>query len=92
MSNLSDFIKTGNNGDNPVSPPHYVNELHIATEGQQVFNLMNAYVLGYGSLNVMINGIKQTPNTSTYEETNSKQVTLSAKVKAGDAVLFQILK
>lgn len=93
MSKLSDFIQTGSNGgDGPVIPPHYVQELHVATAGQQVFNLMNDYVLGYGSLDVMINGIKQTPNTSTYEETNSKQVTLSAGAEAGDAVLFQILE
>lgn len=93
MSKLSDFIQIGNSGgDGPVIPPHYVQELHVATAGQQVFNLLNAYVLGYGSLDVMINGIKQTPNTSTYEETNSKRVTLSAGAEAGDAVLFQILK
>lgn len=93
MSKLSDFIQTGSGGDGgDVIPPHYVSELHVATAGQQVFNLLNHYTVGYSSLDVIINGVKQNPDNNTYEETNSKTVTLAANAEAGDQVLFQILK
>ena len=93
MSKLSDFIQTGSGGDGgEIIPPHYVSELHIAKAGQQTFNLLNHYTPGYSNLNVLINGVKQTPNTATYEETNSKVVTFTEGTEANDAVLFQILK
>lgn len=93
MSKLSDFIQTGSGGDGgEIIPPHYVNELHIAKAGQKTFNLLNGYTLGYSNLNVTINGVKQTPNTGTYEETNTKTVNLTAGAEADDQVLFQILK
>lgn len=86
MSKLSDFIQTGGGGS------VYVQELHTATANQKVFNLKSSYVRGYSTLDVMINGVKQSPNTSTYTETGTKQVTLSAGAESGDEVLFQILK
>lgn len=93
MSKLSDFIQTGSGGGGgDIIPPKYVQELIVATAGQTVFNLMNHYDLGYSTLDVMINGIKQTPNSSTYEETGSDRITLSEAAESGDAVLFQTLK
>lgn len=93
MSKLSDFIQTNPSGDGgEIIPPHYVNELHIAKAGQQTFNLLNHYTPGYSNLSVSINGVKQNPDTGTYEETNSKTVTLTTGAEADDEVLFQSLK
>ena len=88
MSNLSDFVPTVGSGIGS----RYVSEIHTATQGQTVFNLTNSYKLGYSSLVVIINGTEQAPQSSTYTETNTKRVTLSAGAEAGDEVVFRILK
>ena len=88
MSNLSDFVPTGGGG----AGAEYVSEVHTATAGQTVFNLTNNYTLGYSSLVVMINGVDQAPQSSTYTENNTKRVTLSQGAEVGDEVVFRILQ
>lgn len=88
MSNLSDFVPTGGGG----TGSQYVPEVYTATAGQTVFDLTNSYTLGYSSLVVMINGVVQAPQSSTYTETNTKRVTLSQGAEAGDEVVFRILQ
>ncbi|WP_420588187.1 hypothetical protein [Bacterioplanoides sp.] len=89
MSNLSDFVPSGDGGG---VGSRYVSEVHNATSGQTVFDLSNSYTLGYSSLVVCINGAEQAPKSSAYAETNTKRVTLSEGVNAGDEVVFRILQ
>lgn len=89
MSNLSDFVPSGEGGG---TGSRYVSEIYTATSGQTVFDLDNNYQLGYSSLVVSINGAEQAPQDSTYTETNTKRVTLSEGAKAGDEVVFRILQ
>ena len=59
-------------------------ESFTATASQTVFNLANAYTLGNNTLNVYLNGVRQT----AYSETNTTRVTFTNPLAAGDEVVF----
>lgn len=69
--------------------PAYVQERQTALDGQTVFLLSNAYVLGASNLMVFTNGKKESI-TLDYVETDTTTVTFNAGKSAGDVVEFYI--
>lgn len=59
----------------------------VATAGQTVFNLANAYTPGANTLSVYLNGLRLTKNAD-YLETSTTSITLTAGAIAGDELLF----
>lgn len=61
----------------------------VATAGQTVFTVPFTYIVGSKTLNIYINGVHQTLNSS-YTETTSTTVTFSAAVPVTAVVEFVV--
>jgi len=68
-----------------LDTPMY-NEVIIATAGQTLFNLSNAYVTGINTIAIYQNGAKLCP--ADYTETSSTSITLTIGATAGDCLQF----
>lgn len=91
------FVKVNNTGDGfELSAPtaastnaSVIHETYIATAGQTVFTTITSFDRGINSLQVFINGVRQTYNIA-YVETNPNTVTFNEGLDAGDRVDFYI--
>jgi hypothetical protein len=64
-------------------------EVHVAQDGQRVFNLSHSYQAGSGALKVFLNGtLLNAGPDSDYVETDNRTVTFNYPLVAGDVVSF----
>ena len=67
----------------------FTTERHIATSGQSVFTLANAYAPGADTISVFINGVLMT-SVIDYAETSANVVTFVTGLSLNDEVVFHI--
>jgi hypothetical protein len=64
----------------------FVPEVHTATAGQAVFNLVSSYTPGAGALRAYVGGVRVT----NYVETGPNTVAFTSPLFAGQEVLFEV--
>lgn len=74
----------------PATASTEVREVQVATYGQTIFNLTNAYTVGDNSLACYIDGVRQ--QSADYTETSTTKVTFGAGMPCACEVEFVIRK